>query len=232
MAPEGSHSSPVTGQSVAVQQDAVVMHCPLHSFWPGAQAHWLSPLDAVGGRHCSPPVQSMLEQHALAPMHCPLHTRPPLGHWHIPITQDAPVAHVTPALAPWQLVVAPQNCVLLDGSTHTTTPLALAHCTSVPGHDAWQCPSRQLLFPRHCSPTLGPVQSPVAPQNTGSVSGSTQVPLQGSFPERHWMLDVAPPLPDDTEPELAVDAEPPELTPELAPLDVVPPEDAAELLAA
>jgi hypothetical protein len=49
--------------------------------------------------------------------HAPLHIVL-LSQTHEPVTHDWPVAHLTPALAPWQLVLAPQWFGSFCPSTH------------------------------------------------------------------------------------------------------------------
>ena len=90
---------------------------------------------------------------------------PPLHTW--------PAAHVVPTLPPWQVVLAPQNSLLVLGSTQV--PLQLMS----PGwHVRWQTPAVHTCPEGHAMPALAPLQSVVAPQKARLVFGSMQVPPQ------------------------------------------------------
>jgi hypothetical protein len=92
-------------------------------------------------------------------------------------TQTSPAPHVAPALGPMQLPLAPQFIRFERGS------MQLPPQSTVPaGHIARHAPPEHTCAPMHVVPALAPAQSPLAPQNAGSVEGSTQRPPQKMLP--------------------------------------------------
>ena len=95
----------------------------------------------------------------------------------VPLEHTFPAAQTAPALPPWQSPVAPQWALLVDGSTQVPPQLT---------RPAWQVRPQVPLehtFPAaQTAPALPPWQSPVAPQWTLLVAGSTQAPPQSTRP--------------------------------------------------
>ena len=80
---------------------------------------------------------------------------------------------VWPAVCPLHAPDAPQNWLLVFGSTHV--PLQL---TSPCWQESWQVPPLHTWPGAHTAPPFCPLQSSVAPQNVLLVFGSMQVPPQ------------------------------------------------------
>jgi hypothetical protein len=99
-----------------------------------------------------------------------------------PELQTSPVAHVAPAFAPLQSLLAPQNFRSLAGSTQTPPQFSCA-----PGHDTAHVPALHTSPVAHDAPA-DPASAPhpaVAPQWCASVAGSTHEPPQATCVDGH-----------------------------------------------
>jgi hypothetical protein len=85
---------------------------------------------------------------------------PPLQmSWHVPPLQVCPNGHAIPAFAPAQSPPAPQNWLLLAGSTHVPSQL-----TRPAWHESVHVEAAHTRPAVHDCPALPATQSPVAPQ--------------------------------------------------------------------
>ena len=125
--------------------------------------------------------------------------------WQVPVTQLLPAAHAVPAEPPVvpQPAVAPQWISLGEGSVQTPPQR-----TSPPPQLVLHDPAVQTVPAPHVAPAEPPVvpQPDVAPQYALLVVGSTQVPLQVTWPAAHVRVHtpalqtVPPPQTDPEEP--------------------------------
>ncbi|WP_049949392.1 hypothetical protein [Sorangium cellulosum] len=168
-------------------------HVPPHATSPlwHDSSHRPAPLQISPAAHATPaslPVQSPLapqwSRSVSGSMHVPSHAKSPLWHdsSHRPAPlQISPAAHATPASLPVQSPLAPQWSRSVSGSTHVPP-----HATSPLWHDSSHRPAPLQISPAaHATPASLPVQSPLAPQWSRSVSGSTHVPPHATSPLWH-----------------------------------------------
>jgi len=147
------------GQSPLAQHPLVTAQTPLHRDWPVAHSHLrMRPVPVgVAAPHTCPPLHSEFWQHPWLLTHCPPQSTSPV--WQSQVR--GPPAVAEPHTFPSVQSVLSQHCVVeRHAPAHTRLPVAHAHMPLV--HTA---PSGQ------CTPSLAPVQSPVAPQNSVDVCG-------------------------------------------------------------